>query len=160
MKILVVCYSYSGNTAALAEAIRRETGGDLLRVEPAEKYPDDYSALVETVKREISSGRRPPLKPGAAGISAYGVIFAGSPNWCGTIAPPLASFLASHDLSGKSVVPFCTHGGGGAANCFSDIARLCPGAKVREGMVFPGDRAGQAEIPSWLERLGLKRPLI
>lgn len=154
-KILIACYSYSGNTASVAGLISRETGGDLLEIQPVAGYPEDYSTVVEMAGKEISSGYRPPLKPGTGDTSAYGVIFAGSPNWCGTIAPPLASFLAAHCFAGRTVVPFCTHGGGGAANCFKDTANLCPGAKVLEGKAFRGSEAGESAIAEWVRRLDL-----
>lgn len=156
MKILVAYYSYSGNTAVVAGLIAREAGADLLAVEPAAEYPGDYSTVVEMAKKEISSGYRPPLKTGPVDIPGYDVIFAGAPNWCGTIAPPLASFLAAHDFSARTVVPFCTHGGGGAAGCFKDIQKLCPGAKVAEGRSFRGSLAEKCSVTEWLRRLGLK----
>ncbi|MBP7105480.1 MAG: hypothetical protein KBA83_10180, partial [Fermentimonas sp.] len=37
----------------------------------------------------------------------------GSPNWFKTLAPPVMSFLKRHNFAGKTVIPFCTHGGGG-----------------------------------------------
>jgi flavodoxin len=55
----------------------------------------------------------PKLKFGDEPIDDYNTIFIGSPNWFRTLAPPVMSFLRKHDFSGKTVMPFCTHGGGG-----------------------------------------------
>ena len=50
------------------------------------------------------------LKPPPVDPAAYDVIFVGSPNWWGTIAPPVMTFLTSADFSGKTIAPFVTHG--------------------------------------------------
>lgn len=54
-------------------------------------------------------------------IADYDIIFLGSPIWSGTIAPPVKTFLSGHDLSGKRIIPFVTHGGGGAGSSFTDM---------------------------------------
>ena len=78
----------------------------------------------------------------------YDVIFVGSPNWCGTIAPPLASWLSRHDLSGKIILPFYSHCGGVAGDLARDIAALCPKADVREALSVIG--SGKDDLPTIL----------
>ena len=157
MKALIICFSHSGNTRAMARHIQQEVGGDLLEIQPVDPYPNDYDTVVQQAKRELTSGFKPALKAAAAEIDGYDTLFLGSPNWWSTIAPPLQTFLSDHDLSGKTVVPFITHGGGGSGRCFSEIAALCPGATVLEGLaVFGGQaRAGRSEVSVWLGRLGI-----
>lgn len=80
-------------------------------------------------------------------------MFVGSPNWCGTIAPPLASWLRGNDLSGKRVLPFASHCGGVAGDMQKDVAALCPKAQVGPTLEVLGDGGGRlGEIVAlWLE---------
>ena len=63
----------------------------------------------------------------------------GSPNWCATIAPPLASWLYNNDLSGKIILPFYSHCGGVTGDVRNDIAKLCPKSDVREALSVLND---------------------
>ena len=85
-------------------------------------------------------------------MGKYDVIFIGSPNWWSTIAPPVASFLASYDLSGKTVIPFVTHGGGGMARCADEVRKLCPKSTVLKGGAFAGEgiRTTRAALVKWV----------
>ncbi|HOQ51880.1 MAG TPA: flavodoxin, partial [Candidatus Atribacteria bacterium] len=111
--ILIAYYSRSGNTRKLAQLIHQKVGGTVHEIQPEIPYPASYNATVEQAKKEIQAGFRPPLKTKIEHIEAYDTIFLGSPNWWSTIAPPVATFLEENDLSGKTIIPFCTHGGGG-----------------------------------------------
>lgn len=136
-KILVAYYSWSGHTKIAAETIQKATGGTLCEIQPADAYPAAYRACTERAKKEIEAGERPPLKE-RPDLSAYEVVFIGSPNWWSTIAPPIASFLGADGLPGKTVIPFVTHGGGGMAGCEQAVRELCPQANVLMGRAFPG----------------------
>jgi len=133
-KVLTIYYSHSGNTRKIAKEIHKTVGGDILETEPLEPYPDNYNTLVEQARRELDSGYKPKLRTSAENIAAYDTIFVGSPNWWHTIAPPVISFLSEADLSGKTIVPFITHGGGGLGRNAEDIAGLCPNATVLKGL--------------------------
>ena len=88
-------------------------------------------------------------------MQKYDVIFVGSPNWWGTMAPPVATFLTSYDLKGKTVIPFFTHGGGGVQNCERDVRKLCNGSNLPKAGVFSGGsirRSGDA-IANWVNEV-------
>lgn len=89
---------------------------------------------------------------------SYDIIFVGSPNWWGTIAPPVAAFLSEHDFSAKTIVPFCTHGGGGYGSIFKDISLLCPNSNILEGFEVFGKGNGNIseKINLWLNEIGIK----
>ncbi len=142
--ILVAYYSHSSNTRGIAELIQRETGGTLFEIQPEVAYPTAYNTVVEQAKREIQAGFRPPLRAGLDQLQSYDTILIGTPNWWSTIAPPVATFLAGQDLAGKTVAPFCTHGGGGAGHIARDVAALCPGATVLPVLAVRGGAA-----PAW-----------
>ncbi len=148
-KVLIVYYSHSGNTRKVAREIHKVVGGDLVGIEPLEPYPNDYSTLVEQAKRELHSGFMPELDQGPVNVESYDTVFVGSPNWWHTIAPPVITFLSRADLSGKTIIPFITHGGGGSGRSVSDIANLCPHATVLEGLSVYGADARAARL--WLE---------
>ena len=78
----------------------------------------------------------------------------GSPNWCGTIAPPLASWLSKNDFSGKLLLPFYSHCGGVEADFRKDIAKICSKADVREALSVIGDGGGRLKelIGEWFQR--------
>lgn len=133
-EFLIVSYSYTGHTNRIAQEIQTLTGGDWCEIYPWQPYPMAFPELLEQVRKEIQTGYHPRLLPGTSNPKPYPVIFAGSPNWCGNIAPPLASWLAKHDLSGKMILPFYSHCGGVSCDFSREIARLCPGAKVREAL--------------------------
>ena len=99
-----------------AAQIQKATGGTLFEIKPVKPYPSEYRECTVQARKEIQEGVRPE-RAKVEDMGKYDVIFIGSPNWWSTIAPPVASFLASYDLSGKTVIPFVTHGGGGMARC-------------------------------------------
>lgn len=153
-KILVAYYSYSGNTKEVAEAIHEKVGGDLFEIKTEGAYPEEYRAMTTQAQKEIQAGYRPKLISEVDNISQYNIIFLGSPNWWGTITPQVSSFLEKYDLSGKTVVPFITHGGGGQQNTIADMIAQCKNCQVvQEGWVGYGSRT--MGINGWLEDLGL-----
>ena len=137
-KVLVAYYSWGGNTRFAAERIQKLTGGTLFEIKPVKAYPVDYGACVEQAKRECRDEFEPELATKVDDFSKYDVIFVGTPNWWSTMAPPVRSFLSSYDFSGKTVIPFVTHGGGGMARCERDMRKVCPKAAFGKGGAFSG----------------------
>lgn len=155
-KILVAYYSFSGNTKEVAEAIHDIIGGDLFEIKTEGSYPEEYRPMTEQAKQEILNGYRPKLTTSVADIAQYDIVFIGSPNWWGTITPQVSSFLDSYDLSGKKVIPFITHGGGGVQNTVADLTVQCKNCQVEQnGWVGYGSRT--LGISGWLEDLGYKK---
>lgn len=155
--VLIVYFSHSGNTRQIAHFIHQEVGGTLHELQPAVAYPAAYNLVVEQAKKEIRAGYHPALRSAPEHLEAYTTVFVGSPNWWSTLAPPVATFLAEHDWSGKTLAPFCTHGGGGKAKIPQDIAALCPGTTVLRCLEIYGSGAGnvRAEVAAWLGQLSM-----
>ncbi len=93
-------------------------------------------------------------------------MFVGSPIWYGTYAPPFATFADAANLDGKTVAPFCTHGGGGAGRFFADVRKAFPAAKTLDGLAIRGSnqierRLGtgvtshhtEDDVVEWLNRI-------
>ena len=155
--LLIVSYSYSGNIHQIEQKLQEVTSGDWCEIHPRQPYPMAFPELLEQAKREIRSGCYPQLLPDASSPRPYLVIFAGSPDWCGTIAPPLASWLYRNDLSGKIILPFYSYCGGAVGNIRKDIGKLCPKADIREPLGIIDDGGEQLEklLCQWLIRTGI-----
>lgn len=156
-KVLIAYYSWSGKTRHLALLIQEAVGGEVFEVEPQNSYPASYTATVQQAKKEIQAGYKPPLERNLDSLKPYSIIFVGSPNWWSTIAPPVATFLSAHDWSGKTVVPFITHGGGGMGKIEREIAKLCPGATLLKGLAVYGQEVEKSpgKVRAWLCEIGL-----
>jgi flavodoxin len=155
-KILVAYFSQTGNTRKVAVQIHEQTGGDIFRIELAIPYPDDMTSLVKRKNEELASGRMPELKTNVEDIETYDVVFLGYPIWAMTAPPPVRSFIESHDLADKIIVPFCTHDGYGAGNSVNVIKQLLPsGTSVLDVFDIKGSEANSAKqrIASWLVKI-------
>lgn len=156
-KILVAYFSWSGNTREIATQIHERVGGDLFEIKTSKAYPADYHECTEVAKKEQAAKARPALSTKVADMASYDVVFVGYPIWWGT--PPMAvfTFLEQYDLSGKTVIPFCTHGGSGLGRSAQEIAETCPKAKVLQALAVGGSGAkgAQNEVASWLRTIGM-----
>ncbi len=158
-KILVAYFSYSGNTREIADQIHKIVGGDIFEIQAVNPYPDDYNAVVKQARHELSSGYKPALKTKVEDIKSYDLIFIGYPNWCSTIPAPVKTFLSECDLSGKTIIPFCTHGGGGLGRSVSDISKLCPQSTLLDSFAIPGSdvKTAQSEVSEWLRKIKITK---
>ena len=161
-KTLIAYYSYSGNTKAVAKQIADKISPysevSLFEIETEKKYPEDYKALLKEAKKELDSGDLPVLKKMPENFDDYGNIFIGSPNWYGTITPALRSFIDKADFSGKTAIPFFTHGNGGMQNMAKDASSLLKekNAVVLDAIAFKGNPEGapDKDLDEWLSKLG------
>ena len=150
MSPLIVYYSYSWITRRLAEDIALITDGDLRELKPQKPYSFSYNTAVKEVREEIERGYCPTLIQGAETIENAEVIFIGSPNWLKTFAPPVLSFLRAVDLSKKTIIPFCTHGGGGFGRMIEDYKKECKNSIIKDGIALKGDYNFD-ELKTWLD---------
>lgn len=158
-QVLIVYYSRTGNTRKIAEYIHTRMGGEMLELKTAHTYPEAYRAVTEQARREQKEGFRPVLTTDVESVQPYSLIFIGYPNWWGTMPMALFSFLEKHDFSGKTLAPFCTHEGSALGRSERDIARLCPKARLLDGLAVRGSRAAEAQgdVDQWLRRIGLSQ---
>jgi len=141
-KMLVVYYSQTSNTKAVANEIATRVGADMQEIVPVDPYENDFQATIERGKRELDEGILPEIQPLTVNVADYDVIFLGYPIWFGTYAPPVATFLDQVDLSGKTVVPFCTFGSGGLESSIRDLYQAEPNIRIVDGY---GVRAARLE---------------
>lgn len=146
----------AGNNQLVAEAVHNAVGGDLLPILVETPYPADYDETVSQSHGEQSSSTRPALRS-QIDLADYDVIYLGYPIWAMTLPMPVETFLTQQDLSGKTIVPFCTHAGYGAGRTEERIRELCPDSTVLDVLaVDDADLSRAAElVDGWLEGLEL-----
>ncbi len=146
-----------GNTEVVASMIQKITGGVLFHIESVTPYPKGYTETTEIAKSELRAKVRPKLTKQVENMGAYDVIFLGYPNWWGTMPMPVFTFMESHDFSGKTIVPFCTHEGSGMGHSEKDIAKACPKAAVLKGIAIHGTNASSAnsDVSKWIDELSI-----
>ncbi len=147
-----------GNTQYVAQLIQEMTGADIFRIMPRQPYPRDHRTLVDLAEREQERGARPAIAGTVENLDAYDTVFIGYPNWWADMPMILYTFLEQYDLSGKTVVPFCTHGGSGLSRTVGTIRKKQPDATVvRDAFALSRSRMEQAPsaVAAWLKRLGL-----
>lgn len=159
-KPLVVYFSYTGNVDTMAHWIADEAGADLVRVTAKEAYPDDYNATVDRAKQEQDAGTRPAITVDltAEQLTSYDTVYVGFPVWWYDIPMPMYTFLENYDFSGKTVIPFFSHGGSSSgANSLPTLEKLAKGAKVRssDAISILGDKVASSEqdVRSWVRGL-------
>ena len=163
-RTLVAYLSRSGNTRVIAGALSRRYGADLFEIRTAEPYPADYEETVERAQAERDAEATPPLTEGVADITAYETVFIGFPIWGMALPAPMRTFLTTHELAGKTIVPFITHGGYGTGTALDTVAELAPQARIVTPLDLggrPGTRnAEQRGGLAWDYRAGTLSPII
>ncbi len=155
--ILIAYFSWSGNTRGIAEEIRHQTGADLFEIIPVPAYSDDYNTVLMQAQHDQHEHARPTLAGQLPDMDAYDTILLGYPNWWASIPMPVATFLESCDFSGKTILPFCSHGGGRFGQSLTAIAKLAPDATLAPGLSvhYSGGFSLAGDIRTWLESQGI-----
>jgi flavodoxin len=142
LKVLVLYYTQTSNTKAVAQEIATRLGADMEEIVAVNPYDGDFQATIERCMKEREEGTVTEIQPLTVDIANYDVIFIGYPVWFGTFASPVATFLDQTDLSGKKIVPFCTFGSGGLDSSVKNMVAKQPKAEILLGY---GVRAARLE---------------
>lgn len=171
-KSLVVYYSradenYSvgtiteGNTAVIAKMISKATGADIYEIKTVKPYPKNYKECTDVAKKEQRDNARPAIQGGSPDLSQYDTIFLGYPIWWGDLPMCVYTWLEANNLSGKKIVPFCTHEGSGLSGTPSSLKAKLKGATVEQnGLAVRGATAqnkrseAQKAVDAWLKKIG------
>ena len=147
-----------GNTEVVAKKLHAMLDSDLFYIDTVSKYPDDHMKKIAIAKREFEQNARPELTAKVENMSGYDTVILAFPNWWTTMPMALFTFLESYDFSGKTICPLITHGGSGFSNSLRDIAKLCPNAKITEGLAIHGDYVStcDSDLEKWVKKIGLK----
>lgn len=148
-----------GNTQYMAYVIQETVGADIFCIEPETPYPTDHDKLVDLAKEEQNDNARPKIKDMIENFDTYENIFVGYPNWWGDMPMILYSFFDEYDFSGKTIIPFNTHGGSSFSGTISTIKELEPNAEVLDGKSISRNdiQDAEQEIVDWVNSLDLKQ---
>lgn len=150
-RVLIVYFSWSGNTQRVAQEIQRITGGDLFRIEPVTPYPTDYTECTEVALAERDNDARPAIASTVENWNDYDIVFIGCPVWWHTAPMIINTFTESYDFKGKTVVPFCTYASTYRDETLQKIVDLTPDAAHLTGF---GARSGSTSgVQSWLDTI-------
>lgn len=131
-------YLKKGHTEQAAEFIQEALNADIFEIETVKPYSTKYWECCIEAKTEAKAKARPAIKRYVEDISNYDTIFVCYPCWCGTAPMCVFTFLEHYDLTGKRIVPLCTHEGSGMGYSKKDLIRSCPGATVVSGLPIRG----------------------
>lgn len=156
-RVLIAYFSWGGNTEGIAEEIQSQTGADLFEITLVNPYSTDYNTVLDEAQRAQNEQARPELATHVENMEEYDTILLGYPNWWASIPMPIASFLEEYDFSGKTIIPFCSHGGGRFGQSLTAIAKLVPDAVMGEALAvhYSGGNSLPEDVTEWLETNGI-----
>ena len=155
--ILVAYFSATGTTRPLAEYAADILNADLYEIIPEDPYTEEDLAYY-TDGRADQEQNNPDARPAISGevenMAQYDVVLLGYPIWHGQAPRIISTFLESHDLSGKTIVPFCTSHSSGIGSSDDDLHSLAPDADWLDGQRFASGTS-RDEIERWIDGLDL-----
>lgn len=156
-KILIAYFSATNNTEGIANHLDAILDADLYEIIPETPYTSadlNYNTDCRANREQNDAGARPAISGGVDNMEQYDVIFLGYPIWWGQAPKIISTFLESYDLSGKTIVPFCTSGSSGIGSSASNLHSLAGNVTWLDGQRFGGG-ASRSTVESWVNGLGL-----
>jgi len=159
-KTLVVYYSATGSTQAVAEYIAESTCGDLFEIQPTEPYTSDdlnWTNSDSRVSREHDNEDERDVELVSTTVDnwdEYDTVFIGYPIWWGIAAWPVDNFIKANDFTGKTVIPFCTSASSGMGDSGNLLAAMAGTGDWQEGKRFSSN-ASEEEVQDWVKSLNL-----
>ncbi len=157
-KVLAVYFSWSGNTKAAVENIRRLSKADIFEIKVKNPYPSNRQQCSARAIEEQRKNILPELNGEIVNnISQYDTIIVAFPNWWGTYPQAVKKFLIDNDISSKKIAPLCTHRGSGFGRSVSDLMALYPNANILEGLTISeySIKDSKNDIKNWLIKIGV-----
>jgi formylglycine-generating enzyme required for sulfatase activity/flavodoxin len=154
-RVLIAYFSATGNTQGLAEIIQSDTGADIFRIERAEAYRSLYGDALTEQRENAIPELAQELSDAGLNIDDYGTILLGYCNWWASIPAPVRTFLTQYDMDGKTIIPFCSQGGGLFGQSVSAVAKLTPQSTIKSGFYVDYSSYPEDEIANWLRNSGV-----
>lgn len=155
LKTFVTYFSATGNTARAARLIAAATGADLYEIRPAQPYTEkdlDWHDAHSRSSVEMNDPKaRPALRTPQADVGNYDVIFIGYPIWWDLAPRIINTFIESHNLKGKTVIPFATSGGSSISHSAATLKKEYPDLNWKDGKLL--NRANEKTVREWVEGL-------
>ena len=161
-KVLVAYFSCTGNTEKIAKSIAEATGATLYQITPETPYTSDdlnyNDSSTRATREQNDPAARPAISDKVEGMEDYDVIFLGYPIWWGQAPKIMYTFIESYELTGKTVIPFCTSGSSPIGSSAANLQSSAPGAEWLSGNRFGGG-ASRDVVMSWINSLELEIPM-
>lgn len=141
-----------GNTEYVARLFQQATGADLYSIQTNRLYYKSYPLTAYRAFWEEKFNTRPKLIGLPENLDQYDTIYVGFPIWWFNAPMPIGSFFEEYDVSGKTIIPFCTNQGSGVDSGYELLREECSGATVKEG--FNGNNTDLKEVTDWLKGQG------
>ena len=155
-KVLVAYFSATGVTAQAAQKVADATGGEVYAITPAKPYTDVDLDWRDKQSRSSVEMNDPKARPALGGkrldVSDYDVVFIGYPIWWDQAPRLINTFIESHNLKGKTVIPFATSGGSTISGSVATLKRCYPALAWKEGCLL--NRVDEKTVRTWIDRLG------
>ena len=157
--ILIAYFSATNNTKGVANHIKAILGDEadvyeLLAETPYTSADLNYNSDCRANREQNDAAARPAISGSVDNMEQYDVIFLGYPIWWGQAPKIMYTFVETYDLSGKTIVPFCTSGSSGIGSSASNLHSLAGSATWLEGRRFSGG-ASEGDVQSWVDDLNL-----
>lgn len=151
-KSLIVYYSLTENTKAVAEEIQKQVNGELMQIETVEPYPEVYDEVLDVVEAQREAGELPTIVKQDVDLSDYDSIFLGTPIWFGEPALPVEKWISENELAGKRIYPFFTSGSSSINESMERYRELLDQSTLSEGLsITSSDRSQTASlVKEWL----------
>lgn len=154
---LVLYFSATGTTEEIAKQIAEITNSDITEIIPKEEYTSEdlnYNDDNSRANKEQNDKNARPEISNTINVENYDVIYLGYPIWWGTVPKIILTLLDNYDLSGKTVIPFCTSGGSGISQSINELKSYNSNINWKEGQRF-NSSTSNSNISSWLNGLNL-----
>lgn len=159
-KVLVVYFSATGSTKAVAETIAKTTGADLFELVPKDKYSSadlDWTDNNSRVNKEHDDESKQNIALENAtpnSWSSYDTVFVGYPIWWGNADWPINNFIKSNSFEGKTVIPFCTSASSGLGDSAKNLSKMADSGNWLDGERFSSG-VSSSDVESWVNGLGI-----
>ena len=157
-RALVVYFSCTNTTKGIADRIVEVTDAATWRINPEVTYTSEdlnYNNSSSRANREQNDpSARPAIKGKCENLADYNVVFLGYPIWWGKAPKVIFTFLESHNLAGKTIIPFCTSHSSGIGSSDTDLHSMTAGAERKQGRRFSGNESKET-IEKWIESMNL-----
>jgi len=154
-RVLVVYFSATGVTKRIANMLATSLGVKSFEIVPKEFYTQsDLDWTNDNSRSSIEmkdKSSRPKIESRVRDIEKYDVIFIGFPIWWYREPSIIDTFIESHNLENKLIVPFATSGGSGIGEAPKNIQVLAPKSKVERGKIFESGVTAE-ELRKWAEK--------
>ena len=149
---LVIWFSTNDTVKAVALTVADALGADNFEIVPEQPYTEAdlaYYTDGRCDREQADDTARPGIANWPESLDQYNVIFIGYPIWHGQAPRILYTLLEGIDLSGKTIVPFCTSMSSGAGSSARNLQALTDETAIWLNVKRIENRSTVEDIRTW-----------